>query len=177
MTGDHIDEIMQAWQRERPDLDWSHQEAYFRIARIHYLATLALDRCSRANNLDGGQYSVLAALRRAGAPYRLTPTDLSRTTFCTSGAMTKRLDRLERAGLVVRTPDQNDRRGVLVELTTRGLEVVDQTTSAAAAVTFEVMGKLTCTEREAICTILRQLEHRLAREADAPAEAADAQAG
>lgn len=177
MAGDHIDGIMQAWQRERPDLDWSHQEVYFRIARINYLAEQALDRCSRANNLDGGQYSVLAALRRAGAPYRLTPTDLSRTTFCTSGAMTKRIDRLEHAGLVVRTPDQNDRRGVLVELTPRGLDVVDATTSAAAAVTFDVMGKLSCSERETISAILRRLEHRLAGEADVPTATADSNQG
>ncbi len=174
MVHDHIDGIMQAWQRERPDLDWSHQEVYFRVARISYLAEQALDRCSRANKLDRGQYSVLAALRRAGAPYRLTPTDLSRTTFCTSGAMTKRIDRLERAGLVVRTPDQNDRRGVLVELTARGLEVVDTTTTAAAAVTFEVMGKLSCAERRTISAILRRLERRLAGEEDAATDAGDA---
>jgi DNA-binding MarR family transcriptional regulator len=175
MVHDHIDAIMQAWRRERPDLNWSHQEVYFRIARITYLAEQALDRCSRANKLDRGQYSVLAALRRAGAPYRLTPTDLSRTTFCTSGAMTKRLDRLERAGLVVRTPDQNDRRGVLVELTARGLEVVDTTTTAAAAVTFEVMGKLSCAERETISAILRQLEHRLAGNEDGPPNHTDSE--
>ncbi|HEY7293728.1 MAG TPA: MarR family transcriptional regulator [Dehalococcoidia bacterium] len=152
---------MQAWQRERPDLDWSHQEAYFRIARVTNLTTRALDRCSRAQGLDEGQYGVLAALRRAGAPYRLGPTELSRTTFCTSGAMTKRIDRLERAGLVVRTPDESDRRGVLVELTARGLEVVDAATAAAAAVTYEIMGKLTAAERETICGILRRLEHRM----------------
>ncbi len=152
---------MHAWQRERRDLDWSHQEAYFRIARIDHLAKQALDRCSRANGLDEGQYGVLAALRRAGAPYRLTPTELSRTTFCTSGAMTKRIDRLERAALVARTPDESDRRGILVELTGRGLEVVDAATTAAVAATYEMMGKLTDAERETVCAILRLLERRL----------------
>ncbi|HLZ72037.1 MAG TPA: MarR family transcriptional regulator [Dehalococcoidia bacterium] len=161
MQRDHVDAIMDAWRRERPDLDWSHQEVYFRMARITHLATRALDRCSRANGLDESQYGVLAALRRAGAPYRLTPTELSRTTFCTSGAMTKRIDRLERAGLVVRAPDESDRRGILVELTARGLEVVDAATEAAAATTYALMDKLTDAERETVCAILRRLDRRL----------------
>ncbi len=130
---DPIDLILAQWERERPDLD----TAGFAVAgRVLVLAKLLERRVADAlapHDLSQWGFDVLATLRRQGAPYRLTPTELSRATMLTTGAMTNRLDRLESAGLVERSADPNDRRGVLVSLTAEGRERVDRALDARMA--------------------------------------------
>ena len=124
---DHVGRIMAQWAVERPDVDVSPQGI---IGRLHRLA-IQLDEELRpvfaAAGLSDGDFDVLAALRRSGAPYELSPGELADTTMVTSGAVTKRLDRLEGAGLVSRRTSADDGRGRRVRLTERGRTLVDET--------------------------------------------------
>jgi DNA-binding MarR family transcriptional regulator len=122
---DHVDRIVEAWRRERPDLDMAALALVARLCRTAHLADAILGRQLAAHGLQPGWFDLLAALRRAGDPYALTPTQLMRTMMLSSGGMTKRLDRLVDAGLVEREPDPNDRRGTLVRLTGRGKTTID----------------------------------------------------
>ncbi len=117
---DEVDDLVAAWQAERPDLDVRPMQVLSRISRL----ARHLDRERRsafaAHGLESWEFDVLAALRRQGAPYELSPGALLRATLVTSGTMTNRIDRLEEAGLVRRRPDPQDKRGVLVRLTAAG---------------------------------------------------------
>lgn len=122
---DHVDLILEQWRRERPDLDTSYLRVAARLVRLgRYLDRASADDLGPLD-LHEGEQNVLAALRRAGPPYELTPTELYRSLLVSSGAMTNRLDRLESAGLIVRTPDPDDRRRIRVGLTDHGLQVID----------------------------------------------------
>jgi DNA-binding MarR family transcriptional regulator len=129
LTGPHehdeVDQIVARWRSERPDLDVSPLEVLSRVSRL----ARHLDRARRAafaaHGLETWEFDVLSALRRQGPPYQLSPGSLLRATLVTSGTMTNRIDRLEAAGLVGRHRDQQDKRGVLVQLTSRGMGTVD----------------------------------------------------
>ena len=124
---DHVGRIMAQWAVERPDLDVSPQGV---IGRLHRLA-IQLDDELRpvfaAAGLARGDFDVLATLRRSGAPYELSPGEIGDTTMVTSGAVTKRLDRLEGAGLVARRTSDDDGRARRVRLTERGRALMDET--------------------------------------------------
>ncbi|SFP21611.1 DNA-binding transcriptional regulator, MarR family [Mesorhizobium sp. NFR06] len=107
--------------------------------------------------LQTGEFDVLATLRRSGQPYALTPTDLYEATMVTSGAMTARLDRLEKAGLIQRAPHPSDRRGVIVQLTAKGRELVDEALTAHVANEHEILGGLTREDRETLAKLLEKL--------------------
>ncbi|GAB1821153.1 MarR family winged helix-turn-helix transcriptional regulator [Herbidospora sp. RD11066] len=122
---DEVDRLVAAWRQERPDLDVTPLQVLSRVSRL----SRHLERARRAafaeHGLEPWEFDVLTALRRAGAPYVMSPGALLRATLVTSGTMTNRIDRLTAAGLVTRNPDPDDRRGVLVRLTTKGLDRVD----------------------------------------------------
>jgi len=120
---DDVDGIVAAWQRERPDLDLSPLEVLSRITRI--ARHLDIARRSAFADLDTWGFDVLAALRRSGEPYQLSPGQLLQETMVTSGTMTNRLDRLEELSLITRKPDPNDGRGSLVTLNKSGMRAVD----------------------------------------------------
>lgn len=122
---DRLDRIQQAWARERPELDVSPQGVIGRLHRVGLHLTDELVAVYRRHGLGEGDFDVLATLRRAGAPYERTPGDLAENTLVTSGAMTKRVDRLEKAGLVTRRPSEHDGRGRVVALTAEGIRVFD----------------------------------------------------
>jgi DNA-binding MarR family transcriptional regulator len=124
--GDHVDGIVESWRRERPDLDVAALALLARLFRTVHLADTALAQQLADHGLYRGWFDVLAALRRAGFPYALNPTQLMRTMMLSSGGMTKRLDRLAEAGLIERVADPNDRRGTLVKLTRRGKTTIDR---------------------------------------------------
>jgi DNA-binding MarR family transcriptional regulator len=107
--------------------------------------------------LQAGEFDVLATLRRSGAPYALTPTALYEATMVTSGAMTNRLDRLEKAGLILRGPHPNDRRGIVVQLTENGLALIDAAVTAHVANEHEILAGLTGAERETLAQLLGKL--------------------
>lgn len=122
---DHVDRVQEQWRRERPDLDSSPQGV---IGRLHRLADRLRDELVevyRAHGLGEGDFDVLASLRRTGDPFELPAGELARHTMVTTGAMTKRIDRLEGAGLVTRRPDAADGRGRRIRLTERGRELID----------------------------------------------------
>ena len=123
---DEVDRIVAAWERERPDLDVSAMQVLSRVTRL----ARHLDRARRSAfgeaELESWEFDVLAALRRSGAPYELSPGRLLAQTLVTSSTMTNRVDVLARRGLVVRHPDPADRRGVLVRLTDAGRAAVDR---------------------------------------------------
>src|SRR5215469_10178840 len=123
---DHVAEILDAWRTEQPALDVSPVAIFGRITRIDRYQAMAMREVYRRHRIDAGEYDVLAALRRSGPGYRLTPTELYRSVLVTSATMTERLDRLERRKLIQRHPAARDRRSVYVELTAEGRAVIDQ---------------------------------------------------
>jgi DNA-binding MarR family transcriptional regulator len=122
---DEVDKLIAAWRHERPDADIAPLEVFSRITRL----ARHLDRARRTafseHDLEVWEFDVLAALRRAGDPYQLSPGQLITQTLVTSGTMTNRIDRLAARGLARRLPDPADRRGVLVRLTNAGRERAD----------------------------------------------------
>ncbi|MEJ7832579.1 MAG: MarR family transcriptional regulator, partial [Nocardioides sp.] len=122
---DEVDELVDAWARERGDLDLEPVAVFSRIHRLARHLDLARREAFSAHGIESWEFDVLAALRRTGAPYELSPGRLLRETLVTSGTMTNRVDRLATRGLVERYPDPEDRRGVIVRLTGEGRTTVD----------------------------------------------------
>lgn len=125
--------VVAQWREQRPDLDPSPMATFTRLWRVSRAADERLQAVFAEHGLEAGWFDVLATLRRAGAPHTLSAGTLARGLVMTSGGMTKRLDKLEAAGLVRRSPDPDDRRGVLVSLTDRGLGAVDRAVEAHLA--------------------------------------------
>jgi DNA-binding MarR family transcriptional regulator len=122
---DEVDRLVAAWRRERPDLDVTPMEVLSRISRLAHHLDRRRAAAFSAHGLEPWEFDVLAALRRSGEPYQLTPGQLVHETLVTSGTMTNRVDRLSARGLVAREEHPDDRRGVLVRLTDDGREAVD----------------------------------------------------
>jgi DNA-binding MarR family transcriptional regulator len=154
---DHVDRILAEWRRERPDLDVDPLGLLGRLFRAAALADAALSEQLGEHDLQPGWFDLLAALRRAGAPYELNPTQLMRATLLSSGGMTKRLDRLAAAGLVERRPDPSDRRGTLVRLTRRGKTAIDSAVVPHLANEERLLQPLTRDERRQLDRLLRVL--------------------
>jgi len=165
---DHIDAIVAQWRRERPDLDVAPLALLGRLFRAAQLADTALAEPMRERGLEAGWFDLLAALRRAGPPYQLNPTQLMRATMLSSGGMTKRIDRLVEAGLVERGPDPGDRRGTLVGLTRRGKGIMDTAVDAHVAGEERLLGALTRSERRTLDALLRKFLAHLEEPAGAP---------
>lgn len=123
---DHVARIQDEWARERPDVDVSPQAVIGRLHRLGLLLTQRLCLVYARYGLSEGEFDVLAALRRAGEPFERAPGELAVHTMVTTGAMTKRIDRLERAGLVARRRSATDGRGRVVALTPAGRELIDR---------------------------------------------------
>jgi DNA-binding MarR family transcriptional regulator len=123
---DHVARIQQAWARERPDVDVRPQGVIGRLHRVAAHLTEQLCVVYRRHGLAEGEFDVLATLRRAGEPFERAPGELAAFTMVTTGAMTKRIDRLERDGLVTRRPSTSDGRGRVVALTDAGRDLIDQ---------------------------------------------------
>ena len=151
---DHVGRIMAQWAVERPEIDVSPQGI---IGRLHRLAA-RLDEELRpvfaAAGLSDGDFDVMAALRRSGAPFELSPGQLAATTMVTSGAVTKRLDRLEGAGLVVRETSDQDGRARRVRLTERGCALVDDAFEKHMANEHRLVSLLTKKDRDELARLL-----------------------
>ncbi|KXG84308.1 MarR family winged helix-turn-helix transcriptional regulator [Agrobacterium bohemicum] len=127
---DHVDRILAQWAKERPDLD---VEPMGIMGRLHRLAThlgREVEAVLLQHGLSSSAFDVMATLRRAGAPYRLSPGELLDMTMVSSGTMTNRIDQLEKAGLVERINNPEDRRSVLIALTDKGFATVDAAVTA-----------------------------------------------
>lgn len=154
---DDVDRIVAAWQRERPDLDVEPLHVLSRIARLAKQQARLRDAAFAAHGLDSWEFDVLAALRRAGDPYELSPGQLVAETLVTSGTMTTRVDRLIGRDLVRRRPDPRDRRGVLVQLTDTGRDAVDAAMSSLLDLEHELVAALDEGDRDVLPDALRRL--------------------
>ena len=157
MEHDGVDEILGQWRRERPDLDHSPIGVVGRISRLARELERRLEPVYKAHGLEPGWHDVLATLRRAGPPYRLRPSELTSALMLTSSGTTKRLDRLEQAGLVAREPDPTDRRGTLIALTDKGRKLIDGLTPDHVANEDRLLAALSPDEREQLAGLLRGL--------------------
>jgi DNA-binding MarR family transcriptional regulator len=154
---DDVDAVIEQWDRERPDLDSSPIGVVGRLSRLARELELRMEPTYRERGLEGGWYDVLATLRRSGPPYRLRPHELGATTMLTSSGTTKRLDRLEAAGLIARTPDPTDRRGTQITLTEAGHAALDATIQAHLDNERELIAALSAAEQEQLAGLLRKL--------------------
>ena len=151
---DHVARIQQEWARERPDVDVSPQGVIGRLHRLAGYLTEELCVVYRKHGLGEGDFDVLATLRRAGAPFERAPGELAEHTMVTTGGMTKRIDRLERAGLVTRRASERDGRGRVVALTPKGRDVIDRAFTDHMANERRLLGELTSHEAEELKSIL-----------------------
>jgi DNA-binding MarR family transcriptional regulator len=156
-TPDRVDRVVADWRRERPDLDVAPLALVGRLFLAVQLADAALAAPLREHGLQAGWLDVLAALRRAGPPYALSPGELMHATMLSSGGMTKRLDRLVEAGLVERRPDADDRRSVQVRLTRRGKATIDEAMELHVANERRLLKSLSAAEERTLDALLRKL--------------------
>ena len=152
---DRVARIQEAWARERPDLDVTPQGVIGRLHRVAAFLTEELCVVYRRHGLGEGEFDVLAALRRAGEPFERAPGELTRHTMVTTGAMTKRLDRLERDGLVSRRLSAEDGRGRVVALTAAGRRVIDDAFADHMANEHRLLAMLDPADAAHLETILR----------------------
>lgn len=149
--------MLDGWRRERPDLDLSAVGVLGRILQLSLVLGPAVEEVFARHGLRRGEFDVLAALRRSGAPFTLIPSELAATLMTSRAGMTNRLDRLEAAGLVERTLDPDDRRSFRVTLTPRGRRAVDAAVTDHAANVTGILSVLTPEERETVEGALRTL--------------------
>lgn len=153
---DRVDRIQAEWRRERPDLEVSPQGLIGRLHRVAAALTAELVPVYARHGLGEGEFDVLATLRRAGAPFERAPGELAEHTMVTTGAMTKRIDRLTDAGLVTRGPGAGDGRRRVVALTARGLEVIDAAFEEHLANEHRLVTLLGPDDRAALEPVLRR---------------------
>ncbi|PPL18843.1 MULTISPECIES: MarR family winged helix-turn-helix transcriptional regulator [Microterricola] len=156
-TSDEVDRIVDAWLRERPDLDFTPLQVLSRVGRL----AKHLDRARRTafarSELESWEFDVLSALRRAGEPFQLSPKQLLQQTLVSSGTMTNRIDRLVVRELVQRRTDPNDGRGILVVMTPAGQTRVDAAITRLVDAEAELLGALSAPEQERLAGLLRKL--------------------
>jgi DNA-binding MarR family transcriptional regulator len=154
---DEVDQLVQEWHAQRPDLDVAPLQVLSRIWRL----ARHLDRSRAAafagHGLEPWEFDVLSSLRRQGPPYQLSPGNLLHATMVTSGTMTNRIDRLEASGLVRRGPDPQDKRGVLVSLTDQGLARVDLALAGLLSSERALLASLSTDQRTELAALLRTL--------------------
>ena len=155
MNQDEVDRLIAAWQKARPDLDFSPLSVLSRITRISKHLDIA--RRNAFADLETWGFDVLAALRRVGAPYQLSPGQLIQETMVTSGTMTNRLDRLEELGLINRTPDPADGRAIVVTLTKSGMKAVDAAMEELLNREREFLTMLNKSELSELSSLLREI--------------------
>ncbi|MFI8187454.1 MarR family winged helix-turn-helix transcriptional regulator [Streptomyces sp. NPDC085946] len=154
---DPVDAIVGQWAEVRPDLDTAGMEVFGRVFRLARAMGDRLEKVYAKYGVSRGEFDVLATLRRSGEPCTLSPRQLSATLMLTTGGMTGRLDKLERAGLLRRSPDPHDRRGLQVTLTGKGLDLIDEAVGAGVAVQTEALSALDDEQAGHLAGLLRTL--------------------
>ena len=154
---DRIDELVEQWRDERPDLDLETMATVGRVLHVAQRWLAQIEEHAREHGIDRGQGDVLFTLRRSGPPYRLSPSKLAQSTLVSTGTMTNRLDRLEALGLIERLPNPQDRRGMDVALTAKGREVVDVAVTRHVAREQEMLAPLSARDREQLARLFRKL--------------------
>jgi DNA-binding MarR family transcriptional regulator len=154
---DEVDELLEAWGRERGDLDLAPVAVFSRVSRLARRLELARRAAFAEHGIEQWEFDVLAALRRAGSPYELSPGRLLHETLVTSGTMTNRVDRLSARGYVERYPDPDDRRGVIGRLTAEGRTAVDDAFAALLDAERALLEDLPERDRTRLASLLRTL--------------------
>ncbi|MFG2633022.1 MarR family winged helix-turn-helix transcriptional regulator [Streptomyces sp. NPDC048362] len=160
---DPVDAIVDQWAQVRPDLDTRAMEVFGRVFRLARAMGDRMEKAYEPYGISRGEFDVLATLRRAGEPHTLSPRQLSATLMLTTGGMTGRLDKLERAGLLRRSPDPHDRRGLQVTLTEEGLRVIDEAVGAGLAEQGDALNALSAEQAGQLAGLLRELLDATAR--------------
>lgn len=156
-AGDGVDMRRAQWAAELPDLDTRGMAILGRMRWITLSLRPPIEAIFRKYGLDSGEFDVIATLRRSGPPYCLRPTELYRWLMISSGGLTARLNKLEKAGLVTRLPDPDDNRSMLVQLTPEGAAVAERAFREDMAFESKVLDALTPDERATLETLLRKL--------------------
>ncbi|MCX4990892.1 MULTISPECIES: MarR family winged helix-turn-helix transcriptional regulator [unclassified Streptomyces] len=154
---DPVDAIIEQWAAVRPDLDTAAMEVFGRVFRLSRAMGDRMEKAYARYGISRGEFDVLATLRRSDAPYTLSPRELSATLMLTTGGMTGRLDKLERAGLLRRSPDPHDRRGLQVTLTDEGLRLIDEAVGAGLEVQTAALSVLDNEQATQLAGLLRPL--------------------
>lgn len=158
MTRDAVDAIIEQWRDERPDLDdLLPMEVFGRVYRVAAAVGERMERAYQRLGIGRGEFDVLATLRRSGEPFNLSPRQLSDTLMLTTGGMTGRLDKLEKGGLITRTPDPGDRRSMRAQLTPAGRELIDRAVAAGLRVQRDILGQLPPADARRLADLLRDL--------------------
>ena len=169
-AADEVDRLIEAWRRERPDLDVAPLEVLSRITRLARHLDRARGAAFDAHELESWEFDVLAALRRAGPPYTLSPGQLLTQTLVTSGTMTNRIDRLAERGLVERHKDPIDRRGVRVRLTEEGRTRVDDALADLLRHERAILVALLPEQQKQLASLLHELSAAFDNPAPTPVE-------
>jgi DNA-binding MarR family transcriptional regulator len=154
---DAVDELIAQWKIQRPDLQPDVMGIFGRFGRVWAHATRAIEATLGEWGLQLGEFDVLATIRRAGPPFTIAPSELTRMLMLSPSGMTSRLDRLEKLGFIERKASPDDRRSLLVVLTPSGRRVVDQAVTAHVANETRLLSALSAAERKALDRVLRQL--------------------
>ena len=157
MAQDTTDRMLSGWGDARPDIEVTALQVTSRLSRIGTHLARQQNTVFGRFGLGRGEVGALSALRVSGPPHRLSPTHLARGLMLSSAGVTSRIDKLERRGLVRRLDDPSDRRGVLIELTDDGLEVVDAAVAALALNDLQLLERLDPEEVAQLEAILRKL--------------------
>lgn len=160
MTSEHRDSVqrmLSEWGHERPDLDASPIAVQGRIMRLSAHLLRQTENWLGPLGLSWEAFSLIVTLRRSGKPYELRPTDLLRESLLTSGAITNRIDRVERMGLVERRPDVDDRRSFIIRLTPAGKRLADRAIASHFAAVDDLLDVLALPEREQLARLLSKL--------------------
>ena len=157
MPTDEVDAILTAWALERPDVDTTPMQVLSRVSRLSRHLDLERRKAFAAHHLETWEFDVLSSLRREGEPYALTPGALMNELLVSSGTMTNRIDRLEHAGLVTRTPSPSDRRAVVVSLTDEGKRRVDSALISLLECERTILAPLNNPEKAELASLLRPL--------------------
>jgi len=155
--GDNLDRIVAQWAEEKPELDTRSMATVGRLLRTSRIVEREVERELARFGLNQSEFNVLAALRRSGEPYQLSPAELSSMLLLTSGGLTKRIDRLTQAGFVMRAPDPEDGRGLLVGLTTIGNEILEVSLEAHVRNEEQALAALDLDQRTQLDALLRTL--------------------
>lgn len=157
MKSDSVDRIVQAWRKRDPHLDSSTLEITGRLLLCAGYYERTVSTILQPFGLSIADFDVLNTLRRVSDQHGSKPSDMARSSLITTGAMTSRLDRLERSGLIRRMPDPADRRGVLVRLTSQGSKVARQALHELIAANQAFLEPLSGQQRESLASALQLL--------------------
>lgn len=161
MKKDNVEHIVAQWQVEMPNLETDAMAVLGRLKRIMIYSEKAMNQHFATYGINQGEFDVLATLRRSGHPYALKPTELYQSLMITSGAMTNRINTLEKKGLVKRQFDKEDKRAVDVKLTNQGETLVNRAVKTHVALEQELLKHLSFEDVNQLNRLLKKWENSL----------------